>query len=144
MATYPRKLTPAQLILAKENRDRIREKKKEQLKDYARRWKDPLTKPAMLLRSKDGRDCVEGNKRARMEAFRKFLAVSPSKLTRAEWLAALHNGQYRIQMTLDNVRGRNKINMRSLSPEHMFRTIIRWGLIKHDLTLNAYVNPHRR
>lgn len=143
MPTYRKKLTPEQIARRAEMRKAERLRRIAKLREYSAAWKDPAQVPIMLARSAAGRKAVAMNQELRTRAITSFLRKQPGRLTKPQWLDILARGGPEIRQIMRQISPGSRDYLRAKSPDHLFRTMTRKGLLRLDLSTSLWENQHR-
>jgi hypothetical protein len=144
MPYYRKKRTPAEQAASEERRKHARAKIIKELKAYATQWKDPATKPAMEARAAIGRKSIAERKQYRLQALQRFMQRQEECQTKMQWLQTLGRGEETIIGIIRQMTGGVGTALRSKSPEHMFRTMVRDGILKVNLETGLWENKCKR
>ena len=144
MPYYRKKLTPAEQAAAKQRREYARAKIINELKAYAAQWKDPALKPKMEKRSAIGRKSITERKHYRLQAIQRFMSRQEECQTKLQWLRTLGKGEETIVKIIRQMTDGVGTPLRAKSPEHLFRTMVRDGILKVNLDTGLWENRCRR
>lgn len=143
MPTYRKRLTPEQIARRAELRKAERLRRIEKLREYARGWKDPAQIPILLARSAAGRKAIAMRKELRTRTLQTFLRKQPGRLTKTQWLDVLARGEDEMRAIMRQISPSTVPDFRAKSAKHLFRTMIRNGMLELDLVTSLWTNPYR-
>lgn len=144
MPTYRTRLTPEQIAKRQARRKAHRELRIKTLREYAAGWKDPAMRQKLLARSAFGRRCIQERKQLRSKTLQKFLTKQPSRMTKQGWTDLLAAKENEIKEIMRSISpGTKRQSFRAKTSVHLFRTMLREGLLTLDLESASYVNNYR-
>lgn len=140
MPYYRKKRTPAEQAASEERRKHARAKIISELKAYAKQWKDPATRPAMEARAAVGRKSIAERKQTRLQAMQRFMQRQDECQTKLQWLQTLSKGEDTIMGIIRQMTGGVGTPLRAKSAEHLFRTMVRDGILRVNLETGLWEN----
>ena len=140
MPYYRKKRTPNEQAASEERRKHARAKIINELKAYAKQWKDPATRPAMEARAAVGRKSIAERKHYRLQAMQRFMQRQDQYQTKLQWLQILGRGEETIVGIIRQMTGGVGTRLRAKSPEHLFRTMVRDGILRVNLQTGLWEN----
>jgi hypothetical protein len=140
MAPYRKKLTPSEAEALRLRQQIARQKKIDELKDYALKWKDPAHRPAMLARAKVGRDSITERRTIVIQSLQRFLQRQEEVKTRLQWMQTLSAGEEQIIFLIRQASKGQATKVRAKSADHLFRTMVREGMFKLNLETGLWEN----
>lgn len=140
MAYYRKKLTPAQAEVLRVKQEIARKKRIEELKTYAKQWKDPALKPAMEARAAVGRQSIAERKGIVVQCLQRFLQRQEEANTRLKWIQVIQAGEPQILTLIRQACRGQSTKVRAKSAEHLFRTMVREGMFKLNLNTLLWEN----
>lgn len=140
MAYYRKKLTPAQAEALRVKQEIARKKRIEELKTYAKQWKDPALKPAMEARAAVGRQSIAERKGIVVQCLQRFLQRQEEANTRLKWIQVIQAGEPQILTLIRQACRGQSTKVRAKSAEHLFRTMVREGMFKLNLNTLLWEN----
>ena len=140
MAHYRKKRTPAQIEADRIRYDIARLKRIEELKTYAKQWKDPALKPAMQARAAVGRQSIAERKVIVVQSLQRFLQRQEETNTRLKWIQVIQAGEPQILTLIRQACRGQSTRVRAKSAEHLFRTMVRSGMFKLNLNTLLWEN----
>jgi hypothetical protein len=143
MPYYRKKPTPAQQAASEERRKHARARIIKELKAYAEQWKDPATRPLMEARSAVGRKSIAERKHYRLQATQRFMQRQDESQTKLQWLQTLSRGEETIIGIIRQMTGGVGTSMRAKSAEHLFRTMVRDGILRMNIETGLWENRCR-
>lgn len=144
MPTYRPRLTPEQIAKREARRKAHRDLRIKTLREYAAGWKDPATREKLLARSAFGRRCIKERKELRSRTLQKFLTKQPSRMTKQGWTDLLAASEQELKAIMRSISpGTRRQSFRAKTSMHLFRTMVREGLLTLDLESSSYLNNYR-
>jgi len=144
MPTYRPRLTPEQIAKREARRKAHRDLRIKTLREYAAGWKDPVTREKLLARSAFGRRCIKERKELRSRTLQKFLTKQPSRMTKQGWTDLLAASEQELKAIMRSISpGTRRQSFRAKTSMHLFRTMVREGLLTLDLESSSYLNNYR-
>jgi hypothetical protein len=140
VAYYRKKLTPAQAEALRVKQEIARKKRIEELKTYAKQWKDPALKPAMEARAAVGRQSIAERKGIVVQCLQRFLQRQEEANTRLKWIQVIQAGEPQILTLIRQACRGQSTKVRAKSAEHLFRTMVREGMFKLNLNTLLWEN----
>ena len=140
MAHYRKKRTPVQIEADRIRYDIARTKRIEELKTYAKQWKDPALKPAMEARAAVGRQSIAERKGIVVQCLQRFLQRQEEANTRLKWIQVIQAGEPQILTLIRQACRGQSTKVRAKSAEHLFRTMVREGMFKLNLNTLLWEN----
>jgi hypothetical protein len=140
MAHYRKKRTPAQIEADRIRHEIARLKRIEELKTYAKQWKDPALKPAMEARAAVGRQSIAERKGIVVQCLQRFLQRQEEANTRLKWIQVIQSGEPQILTLIRQACRGQSTKVRAKSAEHLFRTMVREGMFKLNLNTLLWEN----
>lgn len=140
MAYYRKKLTPAQAEALRVKQEIASKKRIEELKTYAKQWKDPALKPAMEARAAVGRQSIAERKGIVVQCLQRFLQRQEEANTRLKWIQVIQAGEPQILTLIRQACRGQSTKVRAKSAEHLFRTMVREGMFKLNLNTLLWEN----
>jgi hypothetical protein len=144
MPTYRPRLTPEQIAKREARRKAHRDLRIKTLREYAAGWKDPAIREKLLARSAFGRRCIKERKELRSRTLQKFLTKQPSRMTKQGWTDLLAASEQELKAIMSSISpGTRRQSFRAKTSMHLFRTMVREGLLTLDLESSSYLNNYR-
>jgi hypothetical protein len=144
MPTYRPRLNPEQIAKREARRKAHRDLRIKTLREYAAGWKDPATREKLLARSAFGRRCIKERKELRSRTLQKFLTKQPSRMTKQGWTDLLAASEQELKAIMRSISpGTRRQSFRAKTSMHLFRTMVREGLLTLDLESSSYLNNYR-
>jgi hypothetical protein len=140
MAHYRKKRTPAQVAADKVRYEIARNNRIEELKTYAKQWKDPAFKPVMQARAAVGRKSIAERKTIVVQCLQRFLQRQDEANTRLRWVQVIQAGESQVMTLIRQACRGQSTKLRAKSSEHLFRTMVRGGMFRLNLSTGLWEN----